>query len=72
MYAVYVLEDTWRLRATFSTRDSADIFAARLVGRGLAPRCSARRRCRGGWHEKPNSCRRVRRAELDPGFRTIG
>ncbi len=21
MYAVYVLEDTWRLRATFSTRD---------------------------------------------------
>ena len=35
MYVVYVLEDTWRLRATFSTRDSADIFAARLVGRGL-------------------------------------
>jgi len=34
MYAVYVLEDTWRLRATFSTRDAADILAARLVSRG--------------------------------------
>ena len=35
MYAVYVLEDTWRLRATFSTRDAADILAARLVSRGI-------------------------------------
>ena len=34
MHAVYVLEDTWRLRATFSTRDAADIYAARLVNRG--------------------------------------
>lgn len=34
MYAVYVLEDTWRLRATFSTRGAADILAARLVSRG--------------------------------------
>ena len=35
MYAVYVLEDTWRLRATFSTRDAADMLAARLVSRGI-------------------------------------
>jgi len=35
MYAVYVLEDTWRLRATFSTRDAADILVARLVSRGV-------------------------------------
>ena len=35
MYAVYVLEDTWRLRATFSTRDAANIHVARLVSHGL-------------------------------------
>ena len=35
MYAAYVLEDTWRLRATFSTRDAADIHVARLVSRGV-------------------------------------
>ena len=35
MYAVYVLEDTWRLRATFSTRDAADSLVARLVSRGV-------------------------------------
>ena len=35
MYAVYVLEDTWRLRATFSTRDAAHILVARLVNRGV-------------------------------------
>src|SRR5208337_4512773 len=35
MYAVYVLEDTWRLRGTFSTRDAADIHVARLVSRGV-------------------------------------
>ena len=37
MYAVYVLEDTWRLRATFSTRNSADIFR-RSPCRSRAPR----------------------------------
>ena len=35
MYAVYVLENTWRLRATFSTRRAADNLAARLVSRGI-------------------------------------
>ena len=35
MYAVYVLEETWHLRATFSTRDAADSFAARLISRGI-------------------------------------
>ena len=35
MYAVYVLEDTWRFRATFSTRDAANILAARLVNSGV-------------------------------------
>ena len=35
MYAVYVLEDTWRLRATFSTRDAADFLVARLVSRAV-------------------------------------
>ena len=35
MYAVYVLEDTWRLHATFSTRAVADIHVARLVSRGV-------------------------------------
>ena len=35
MYAIYVLEDTWRLHATFSTRDAADIHVARLVNRGV-------------------------------------
>ena len=35
MYAVYVLEDTWRWRATFSTRDAAGILVARLVNRGI-------------------------------------
>ncbi len=38
MYAVYVLEDTWRMRATFSTRNAADIHAARLVSRGVRTR----------------------------------
>ncbi len=35
MYAVYVLEDEWRLCATFSTREAADILIARLVDRGI-------------------------------------
>ena len=35
MYAVYVLEDAWRLRATFPTRDAADSLVARLVSRGV-------------------------------------
>ena len=35
MYAVYVLENNWRLRATFSTRGAADSLAARLVSRGF-------------------------------------
>jgi hypothetical protein len=35
MYAVYVFEDEWRLRATFSTREAADILRARLVDRGI-------------------------------------
>ncbi len=35
MYAVYVLEGSWRLRATFSSRDAADTFVARLVTRGV-------------------------------------
>ena len=38
MYAVYVLEDTWHLCATFSTRDAADNLAARLVSRGVRAR----------------------------------
>ena len=49
MYAVYVLEDTWRLRATLSTRELADLLLLALLVAGSAPRCSARRRCRGGW-----------------------
>ena len=35
MYAVYVLEDEWRLRGTFSTRDAANIHIARLAVRGI-------------------------------------
>ncbi len=35
MYAVYVLEDGWRLRAAFSTREAANILVARLVSRGI-------------------------------------
>jgi hypothetical protein len=35
MYAVYVLEDKWRLRATFPIRDAANIRVARLVNRGV-------------------------------------
>ncbi len=35
MFAVYVLGDTWRLHATFSTRDAAEIIVARLVSRGV-------------------------------------
>ncbi len=38
MFAVYVLGDTWRLHATFSTRDAAEILVARLVGREFAPK----------------------------------
>ena len=38
MYAVYVLEDTWRLRATFPTREAAASLAARLVSRGVRAR----------------------------------
>jgi hypothetical protein len=35
MYAVYVLEDKWRLRATFPTSGAANIHVARLVSRGV-------------------------------------
>ena len=35
MYAVYELEEGWRLRATFSTREAANTFVARLVDRGI-------------------------------------
>ena len=35
MYAVYVLEDEWRLRATFSSRLAANILVARLINRGI-------------------------------------
>jgi len=35
MFAVYVLRDTWRLHATFSTRDAAESLVARLVSRGV-------------------------------------
>ena len=35
MFAVYVLGDTWRLHATFSTRDAAESLVARLVSRGV-------------------------------------
>ena len=38
MYAVYVLENTWCLRGTFSTREAADGLAARLVSRGVRAR----------------------------------
>ena len=34
MFAVYVL-GTWRLHATFSTRDAAESLVARLVSRGV-------------------------------------
>jgi hypothetical protein len=34
MYAVHVLEDTWRLRTTFPTRDAADCLVALLVSGG--------------------------------------
>ena len=44
MYAVYVLEDTWRLRATFSTRDAANITPLALSVAASAPRYSAQRR----------------------------
>ncbi len=35
MYVVYILEDVWRRRQAFSTRGAADVFAARLVSRGV-------------------------------------
>ncbi len=35
MYSVHLLEDAWRLRATFSPRAAADIIVARLVSRGV-------------------------------------
>ena len=35
MYAVYVLENEWRVRATVSTREAADVLSARLVARGI-------------------------------------
>jgi hypothetical protein len=35
MYAVYILDDEWRLRGAFSTREAANTLAARLISLGI-------------------------------------
>ena len=35
MYGVYVSENEWRLLATFSTREAANILVGQLVDRGI-------------------------------------
>jgi hypothetical protein len=86
MYAVYVLEDMWRLRSTFSTSDTA-IFSplalsiagsAKVFRYASAPPAASATRERGGKHGNPfesllpSSCRISGPLQLAGAQRTQG
>ena len=55
MYVVYILADMWRREAAFSTRDAAEIMAARFVVRGVRAKVfrSAEKQARAAGETSP-------------------